>query len=226
MILRFLDFERDHRQEKLNGEKLVYCKGFHIAQMYLYFLGKKFILDGSEKITVFVKYKKEDEEKYVNFDYFGVSWYYLENEEIDAYLNAKSNEEADLILCGYLRNTLLDIARKNECSREIIDKINYAYDMVVRNNFTLSYEISKLSKTNRTLGYRALVFRNMNRDIGEVWSVKVIDKKNNDKVVYEEYLNKPPSYIYGSYCYRSSRWEDNCFVLFNDEKKVQTSLKF
>ena len=98
--------------------------------------------------------------------------------------------------------------------------------MVVKNNFTLSYEISKLSKTNRTLGYRALVFRNMNRDIGEVWSVKVIDKKNNDKVVYEEYLNKPPSYIYGSYCYRSSRWEDNCFVLFNDEKKVQTSLKF
>ena len=85
----------------------------------------------------------------------------------------------------------------------------------LKSNFSLSYEVTKYSKTNRSRTYRALVFRNINRVIGEVWSIKIIDKKNDDCIVYERYLSKQPSYFNGFYRYRKTFWDGNTFILMD-----------
>ena len=211
MIFRDLAFRNDPRQERKEGKWPVFNKEYYLAQLYLYFLGKKFVLDGCSKLTIYVKHRT-DEPKYLYSDFFGVSHYYLDDDQVDTYFSIENKEEAGILLCDYTHDALIDIATRSNCSEETINKIHYARDAIIKNNFSLSYEMTKYSKTDRSRRYRALVFRNINCYIDETWSVRIIDKKDNDRVVYDEYLSDSHLYCNGIYRYEKTMWEGNSFI--------------
>ena len=214
MLFRDLAFENDHRKEQKEGKLPVFNKEYHLAQLYLYHLGEKFVLDGCGKLTIFVKYRK-DKPKYTYWDFEGISTYYLDDNQVDLYFNAEDEVEADKLLCDYTHDALIDIAIRSNCNEEIINKIHNARDVIINGDFSLSYEIGKCSKTNRSRKYRALVFRNISRKLAETWSVRIID--NNNQIIHEDYLSHSPLYFNGGYRYQKTFWEGNTFVLMDKD---------
>lgn len=229
MILRDLVFENDHRLEKREGKTPVFNRGFYIAHLYLYYLGEKFVLDGCGKLTIFVKIMEKPtrklyfDKKYYYDKYEGVSCYYLDTQDAEAYFNAGNTDKADLLLFNYTHKALIDIAEKSGCGNNVIDRINYAKKEIIQDGFSLSYEVSKLSKYDRSKKYRALVFRNINKDVGETWSVKIIDVKSN-KVLIEEYLSECPTYVFGAGRYQKTCWKDNKFILSDNQGHVWSTV--
>lgn len=215
MILRDLAFENDHRKEQRNGELPVFNREYYLAQLYLYFLGEKFILDGCGKLTIYVKHRN-DLPKYLYWEFEGTSRYYLDDNQVDMYFSIKDNEEADRLLCSYTHDVLIDIAKRSGCGEETMNRIHYAMNAIIKSNFSISYEITKCSKTNQSRKYRALVFRNINRNLSETWSVKILDKKNNDNIKYEGYVKNPPLYFNGIYRYQKTKWDGDSFLLMDN----------
>lgn len=210
MIFRDMAYENDHRKEQREGKLPVFNKEYHLAALYLFYLGDKFILDGCGKLTIFLKHR-EDKPKYYYWNFEGASRYYLDDDQVDLYFSIDDKEQADIILCNYTHDALIDILKRNDYSEERIERIHYARDEIIKNNFSLSYEMTKYSKTDRSRRYRALVFRNINRDLAESWSVRIIDKKDGDRIICERYLKYSPLYCNGIYRYHKTIWEGNSF---------------
>ena len=231
MKLHTLVLEGDHKSEKNKSHFPVYTKkdylrrkwierrpSLHSRSFYLCRMIEEELkgteIDGSGKITICahqIRYVSGNE-KYIHFQDSHVSIYYLEPEEIIAIEEADENIEAS-VMWEILRNTLLDIARRNHRPTEITEKIEKAFEHILNSNFVREERIDKLTRRANHTGLTAHVYRVLSAETGEGWYLKIADRKGN--IYCQETIGSETRYVnrLGSRLYAKAEWRESTFVI-------------
>ncbi len=171
-------------------------------------------IDGSGKITICAHriHMIPGKEKYICDPKFHISIYYLEQTEIDLIEEADKDTEP-MVISEILRTALLDIARRNECSEDVIKKIEQTFEWIVSNHFTCEEPISKLTKRSKDTGLTARVYRVLSAEVGEGWYIKIADKAGT--AICKKTIGNPVGYVdrMGSHLYAKAEWRGNTFVI-------------
>lgn len=171
-------------------------------------------IDGSGKITICAHQVRHQpgNEKYICDHTFKISIYYLEPEEITAIDEANKDTEP-MIMWEILRNALLDIAQRNQCSKEVKEKIEKTFESIVDSHFFREERIDKLTKRNKNTGLTAHVYRVLSVDEGEEWYVKIMDRKGN--IHCQSTIAEGTRYVdrLGSRLYAKAEWRGDTFAI-------------
>lgn len=196
-------------------------RAFHVIEVFMHFL-PKIDLDGSSKLTIYFKEKKDNERQYMKIEFEGVSWYYVDKSEIDKHRQLKREDEEEYYL-NIIVDTLKTIARIDGRPEETLDIIDKTAQTVRDNNFELLLHIKKLSKTSGDGRYRANVYRHIN-SLGESWYVEIKDKDKNITRHCIDLLKKPTS-ISQTGVFVLSRWEAGSFIVTDRFGRVTAAVE-
>lgn len=183
-------------------------------------------LDGSGKITICAHDVRAypGKEKYIRDPRFHISIYYLEQEQIDALDKAVDEGTESAVIAGVLRDSLLDIARRNNCSEDVIRRIESAFEHMIDCRFVREERIAKLTKRSANTGLTACVYRVLSEETGEGWYIKIADRKGN--VLRQETIDGGARYVnrLGSCLYAKAEWQGDAFVIMERFGKVVFSI--
>jgi hypothetical protein len=103
------------------------------------------------------------------------------------------------------------IAAERTPSQSIINTAKKVKEM----KFNMEIEMKQLSKTTLDKEHKIMIYRILNKDVGEGWKYKKINK--NTKEITEEYwLNKIPDYLVLSDFYKKSEIKENEYMLYDN----------
>ena len=212
------DYLRRKRQESLLP---LFNRSFYLCRMIEEEL-KGIEIDGSGKITICAHRGRtySGEEKYICDLHFHISIYYLEQEQIDAIERAAYEDGESMVFAEIIRDSLLDIARRSNCSGDVIEKIENALENISNNHFVREERIAKLSKRSGSTGLSAQVYRVLSEEAGEGWYIKITDRKGN--VLRQETIAGSTRYVnrLGSRLYAKAEWRGDTFVIVEQFGKV------
>ena len=214
-----LCLEGDRSYEKAH-DFWVNQRAFHVIAVFMHYL-PRIDLDGSSKLTIFFKSIKENERQYMKNEFQGVSWYYVDEAEIEKYRKLKREDEEGYYL-NIIAETLKTIAQIDGRPQEISDIIDKTVQTVRECGFELTLHIKKLSKTSADGQFKANVYRHISR-LGESWYVEVKDKDQNI-TRYDINLLKKPTFISQTGVFVLSRWEGDRFVVTDRFGKVTATV--
>ena len=180
-------------------------------------------LDGSSQLTIFFSKKEESEQQYqyMHTDSFGVSWYYVDEAEIDRQRKLKKEEQEEYYL-NIIVDTLKHIARINNRDAEIFNMIDETASKVRDADFELTLHIKKLSRTSANGQFRANVYRHI-CDEGENWYVEMKDKDKNI-TRYSIDLTDEPLPGSATELYERSKWDGNRFIVTDRLGRVAATI--
>lgn len=184
-------------------------------------------IDGSGRITICAyqdhRYSP-GQEKYICDHYFHISIYYLEQEQIDAIEKAIDEGTESIVIAGILRDALLDIAHRSNCSADVVKRIETAFECIINSHFVREDRIAKLTKRSQSTGLTAQVYRVLSEETGEGWHIKITDRKGN--VLRRETIDDRPCYVnkLGSRLYDKAEWRGDTFVIIEQFGKVVYSI--
>jgi len=201
------------RHKWIESRPPLHNRSFYLCRMIEEAL-KGVEIDGSGKITICAHRVRiiSGEEKYICDRYFHISIYYLEQEEIDL-IEKSSKDTEPIVICGILKNALLDIAQRNKCSEDVTKKIERTFERIASNHFTCEEPIRKLTKRSKENGLTARVYRVLSAEVGEGWYIKIVDKEGI--AVCKKTIGDPIGYVdrLGSHLYAKAEWRENTFVI-------------
>lgn len=207
--LALLVIEGDREYEKTHKVIPVNWQAFHVIEIFMHFL-PKIDLDGSSKLSILFRKKKDTEQQYMQSDYFGVSIYYVDEAEMDRQRGLKREEEGDYYL-NIIVDTFKRIAKIQGRDADIENVIDETAQKVRDNHFELTLPIKKLAKSSADGQFRANVYRHISNQ-GESWYVEIRDKNKNLSRHNIDLLKKP-SFISQTGVFSQSEWEGDCFVV-------------
>lgn len=184
-------------------------------------------IDGSGKITICAHQDhrySQGQEKYLCDQYFHISIYYLEQEQIDAIEKAIDEGTESIVIAGILQDALLDIAHRSNCSADVIKRIETAFECIINSHFVREDRIAKLTKRSQSTGLTAQVYRVLSEETGEGWYIKITDRKGN--VLRRETIDDRPGYVdkLSSRLYDKAEWRGDTFVIIERFGKVVYSI--
>lgn len=183
-------------------------------------------LDGSGKITICAHnvHTYPGEEKYICDSNFHISIYYLEQEQIDVLDKVADDGDESPVIAGILQDSLLDIARRNNCPEDVTRRIESAFDHIIDSHFVREERIVRLSKRSGNTGLAAQVYRVLSEEQGEGWYVKIADQKGN--ILRKEAIGNGTRYVnrIGSRLYAKAEWRGDTFVIMERFGKVVFSI--
>ncbi|WP_058487059.1 hypothetical protein, partial [Defluviitalea phaphyphila] len=213
MLLRDIVFKGWHEYEKANNLFPIRWKAHHITELFLE-LCPRMELDGSTNLNIsHPKKKRNHEKKYVRDDYFNVTTYYLEEEQMKA-LELLTLEEAEEYIVELLEEVLIDIVNRYDKNEEKIRIIKDTIKKMREKNFSLEKKIKKLTKVTKDRKYKAEVFRCLNKKVGEAWYVKISSLGKN-KISKIKWITDKPCYLNRTGKFRKSKWEGTKFIITN-----------
>lgn len=214
--LALLVIEGDKNFEKMHNVIPVNWQAFHVIEIFMHFW-PKIDLDGSSKLSILFRKKKDTEQEYMQSDYFGVSIYYVDEAEIDRQRGLKRDEEEEYYL-NIIVDTLKRIAQIQDRDADILNVIDETAQKVRDNNFELTLPIKKLSKSSADGQSRANVYRHISNQ-GESWYVEIKDKNKNLSRHNIDLLKKP-TFVSQTGVFEQSKWEGNRFIVLDRFGKV------
>ncbi|WP_058486941.1 hypothetical protein, partial [Defluviitalea phaphyphila] len=214
MLLRDIVLDGWHEYEKANNLFPIRWKSHHITELFLE-LCPRMELDGSTNLNIFhPKEKRKHEKKYVRDDYFNITTYYLEEEQMKA-LELLTLEEAEEYIVELLEEVLIDIVNRYDKNEEKIRIIKDTIKKMREKNFSLEKKIKKLTKVTKDRKYKAEVFRCLNKKVGEAWYVKISSSGKN-KISKIKWITDKPDYLNRTRQFHKSRWEGTKFIISDD----------
>lgn len=207
--LSILVIEGDRDYEKTHNVVPVNWQAFNVIEIFMHFLPKT-DLDGSSKLSILFRKKKDTEQQYIRADYFGVSKYYVDEPEIDRQRGLKKDEEEEYYL-NIIVNTLKWIVQTQGSNAALMNIIDETAQKVRDNHFELTLPVKKLSKSSSDGQFRASVYRHISNQ-GESWYVEIKDKNKNISRHNIDLLGKP-SFVSQTGVFSQSEWEGNSFVI-------------
>lgn len=207
--LSILVIEGDRDYEKTHNVVPVNWQAFNVIETFMHFL-PKMDLDGSSKLSILFRKKKDTEQQYTQSDYFGVSIYYVDEAEIDRQRGLKKDEKEEYYL-NIIVNTLKWIARAQGSDAALMKIIDETAQKVRDNHFELTLPVKKLAKSSADGRFRANVYRHISNQ-GENWYVEIKDKNKNISRHNIDLLGKP-SFVSQTGVFSQSEWEGNRFVI-------------
>lgn len=218
--LALLVIEGDRNYQKANNVIWVNQQAFHVIEIFMFFL-PKIDLDGSSKLTIFFKKRKDSEQQYMQNNFQGVSWYYVDEDEIERQRHLKREEEEEYYL-SIIADTLKRIAQIDGRDDTLFKIIDETAQKVRDNNFELTLPIKKLAKSSADGQFRAYVYRHISNQ-GESWYVEMKDK-NKNITRYDINLLKKPSFISQTGVFVQSKWEGKRFVISDRFERVTATV--
>jgi len=201
------------RRKRMENQPSLHNRSFYLCRMAEEEL-RGIDIDGSGKITVCAHQIRlvPGGEKYICDQKFGISIYYLEQEEINAIEEADKDTEP-MVVWRILRNSLLDIAKRNCCSEEVIERIEKAFERIANSHFVREERIAKLSKRAKDTGLTAQVYRVLSAETGEGWHIKITDRKGC--LCCQAVIDGDIRYVdrLSSRLYAKAEWRGNSFVI-------------
>lgn len=202
------------RRKWIESRPPLHNRSFYLCRMVEEEL-KGIDIDGSGKITICAHQIRSvpGGEKYICNRDFKVSMYYLDQVEIDTIADADEDAEP-MVLWGILRNAMLDIAKRNYCSEDVIGKIEGAFDHIVSRRFVREDRIGKLTKRDGDTGMTAYVERVLSAETGEGWRIRIADRKG--VTCRQETMDGGTRYVdrLGSQLYAKAEWCGDMFVIY------------
>lgn len=212
------------RRKWIESRPPLYNRSFYLCRMIEEEL-KGVDIDGSGKITICAHQVRlaPGKEKYICDHQFKISIYYLEQTEINA-IEEADKETEPMVMWRILRNALLDIAQRNQCSTDILQKIKIAFERIINSHFIREDHIDKLTKRAKTTGLTAHIYRVLSAETGESWYIKIADQKGN--VLRQEAIGSSTRYVdrLGSRLYVKAEWRGDTFVIIERFGKEVFSL--
>lgn len=201
------------RRKRLESRPPLHNRSFYLCRMIEEEL-KGLVIDGSGRITICAHQVRlaPGDEKYICDRNFHVSIYYLEQEEINAIEEADPDTE-QTVIWRILQNSLMDIARRNQCPGDVAEKMEEAFARIADSHFVREERIEKLTKRAKNTGLTAHVYRVLSAETGEGWHIKITDRKK--RVRYQAAIDEDTRYInrLGSRLYAKAEWRENAFVI-------------
>ena len=151
----------------------------------------------------------------------GVSWYYVDEDEIERQRHLKREEEEEYYLT-IIADTLKRIAQIDGRDDTLFKIIDETAQKVRDNNFELTLPIKKLAKFSADGKFRAYVYRHISNQ-GEDWYVEMKDK-NKNIIRYDINLLKKPSFISQAGVFVQSKWEGKRFVISDRFERVTATV--
>jgi hypothetical protein len=177
---------------------------WHVQEIFLSFLPRDYVLDGTAKTNVVCGSNDEDDKYQILMN---VNVYYVEDFDFESYENA-CEKNRELIILETLKSALLDIANRCDANPQpIID----ALKKVIEFDFKVSIE-TRLSRSTQSRKLRFKVIKDI-RNGGEDWYIDVCTKKEEllERVIIQEDTNA----LAGLYDFKKSRWEGDDFVILD-----------
>jgi len=213
MKLNQLIVQGNKKLEKNSGLKPLFWKFHHITELFIEFL-PKIDIDGSSKIVIYADKNQQDTSKYICDKYFGVSIYYLEENQIEEL----KNEQTDECMTRLVEESLIDIAKRNDVEDSIIYVIEETADKIRNLQYSTRKRITKLSKKSPCGSFRVDVYRCLSRELGESWFVEIEDK--NKRLLRKQWITEVPGHLDRLDFFKKSIWEDGKFVLKDNLDKT------
>ena len=212
------------RRKWMESRPPLHNRSFYLCRMIEEEL-KGVDIDGSGKITICAHQVclAPGKEKYICDHQFKISIYYLEQTEINA-IEEADKETEPMVMWRILRNALLDIAQRNQCSTDILQKIEIAFEGIINSHFIREDHIDKLTKRSKTTGLTAHIYRVLSAETGESWYIKIADPKGN--VLRQETIGSSTGYVdrLGSRLYVKAEWHGDTVVIIERFGKEVFSL--
>jgi hypothetical protein len=158
----------------------------HVKEIFMASLPAKYTIDGSSQIAI-VCGKTISDVKFRSI--LGSTTCFVEHFDFDSYWALEKGVRENLIL-DLIEKTLCELARENEVETSIIEE---TAEKVRKINFQMSIEISKLNLYQKERNLHFKIFRNLSKELGETWSVKIIDGKG--KLLDEKVIGETPDYL-------------------------------
>lgn len=212
--LTILSIEGDRQSEKASNVIPINFQSYHIIEIFMNYF-PKLELDGSSKLVIYFKEKPDNEEQYMKNDFFGVSWYYVDKEEISKLEMTKKEELGEYYL-EIIVEVLKAIACKNGREKVLFDIIDETATRVRESKYELFQRVKTLSKTSDDKKVKANVYRHVS-SLGEMWYVEFEDE---DKNISRYELMKKYSFVSKIDVFKKARWEKNTFILVDKFDKV------
>ncbi len=180
----------------------------HVKEVFLALLPPKFVLDGSSKVQITCGPRGQEA---AYFQVLGATNYYQEEFDFDLYYAANAAEREELILT-LLEKSFIEIAtRVDDRPPSLQDQILKAANEVRSLGFGLKLRSKKLSKSTPSRKLKLDIYRHLDRQVGEAWSVEIAIP--NRGLVHREWIGKVPNYLDLTDFYKTSKWDGNSFVI-------------
>lgn len=190
---------------KPSGKTVFRWTAHHVKELLLYFLPKRFELDGCAKFTLFCGHRPSAEPAYSSM--LGASWSYVENFDFTAYYACEARQREEVLLAA-----LVDaLTRVAVAHGQPTGPIQEAAQQVRSCGFSLELPVDKLSRASPDRRLKLTVFRRLSLEDGEAWGIHVADR--NGVQLGTEWITERPAYLDLSTHFNVSRWDGDTFEI-------------
>jgi len=187
----------------------------HVRQIFLHFIGRRFVLDGSAVFQITCGPKPEHA---IKGQLLGSTEHYVEDFDFDAYRSESPSEREQTIL-----KLIQEVMKKycnNATAQEEIDK---AIHEVIEHQFQLRISVAKLSRLSNDKQLKLMVYRNLGAEVGETWTIDIINRGGS--LIGTECMTSSPCFLDRTTHFSKSRWQGNVFeIIYQRLQKVEYSL--
>jgi hypothetical protein len=183
----------------------------HVKEIYLKMFPKNIEVNNSSKIAI--EYGPQGDEPVFD-NVLGVTSYFVEDFNFDAFYKLNNNDRENMILDS-INNVILDIIKRTIQEKNILDEIENVANKVKESKFNMEIEVKKISKITVDKKYKINIFRVLNKEVGEGWKYKKIDRKTK-MVVEENWLKKVPDYLDRTDYYKKAEISETEYIIYDN----------
>ena len=182
------------------------CIAHHVSELLEHFLGSRYELDGSSKLTVLAGPIPDSDREYLNV--LGTSALYLPEFNVEQCLDQPPTQSQEEILDAYVEATrrILALTGLNRPGLE------EAARLVRESRFSQEQEIKKLSRSTPDRQVRVRVFRCLSHERGEAWEARI--EWRDGSWLGTELITSDPSYLDRTTHFAASRWSGLLYEIF------------
>ncbi len=182
----------------------------YVKEIFLALLPKRFYLDGSSKLAIVCGDRGTDP---MYRSILGVAVYYHEQFDLESHLSLSMHDKEQYLI-NLTRTTCHDIYRINNHHGNEPEMVNTVLDTIVANDFSVKIRSKKLSTSIREHKLFIDVFRNINRNVGELWTVEI--RRGKNMMIEVVNMHNSPSYMVWTDRYKKSAILDNIFTIYDN----------
>jgi hypothetical protein len=182
--------------------------GHHVRELLLHFLPRGFVLDGSSKFSAIFG-PRPDWEPVARGSVEGVTWYYIEDFDIERHMTRPVEEQQEAIL-SELTGAMVSVARSAGTDPQVI--LDAAAE-VRKHGFSVEIAVRKLDRSTKDRRLRVHVFRILGPTVGEVWEARVCARDGS--ILGIEPITEKRDWLTRTELYRYSAWSGNTFQIWH-----------
>jgi hypothetical protein len=215
MRLNILTVEASNNVEIFQNKIPFRYIAHHVKEIYLYLFPKDISINNSSKIALEFGHKVNEP---IFDNILGVTNYFIEIFDFNTFYKISQNKQENVILEN-IKYSFIEISKIKGEDDNIINGIKATTNKVIENKFNLEINIRKLSKISLDKKYKIEIFRILNREVGEGWKYKIINRIDKE-IIEENWIMQIPNYLDKTEYYKKSEIVNKEYLIYNNLGKI------